>query len=29
MSSRVIGFKEYADEIKKREYGSMVSISVR
>ena len=26
MSSRVIGFKEYAGEIKKREYGSMVSI---
>jgi len=26
MSSRVIGFKEYANEIKKREYGSMVSI---
>lgn len=26
MSSRVIGFKKYADEIKKREYGSMVSI---
>ncbi|MEK7060048.1 MAG: GTP-binding protein, partial [Patescibacteria group bacterium] len=26
MSSRVIGFKDYADEIKKREYGSMVSM---
>ena len=26
MSSRVIGFKGYADEIKKREYGSMVSM---
>ncbi|MFA6586256.1 MAG: translational GTPase TypA [Candidatus Paceibacterota bacterium] len=26
MSSRVIGFKKYADEIKKREYGSMVSM---
>jgi len=26
MSSRVIGFKEYAGEIKKREYGSMVSM---
>ncbi len=26
MSSRVIGFKEYANEIKKREYGSMVSM---
>ncbi len=26
MSSRVIGFKEYAGEIKKREYGSMISI---
>lgn len=26
MSSRVIGFNKYADEIKKREYGSMVSI---
>lgn len=28
MSSRVIGFKDYADEIKKREYGSMVSMVV-
>ncbi len=27
MSSRVIGFKEYAGEIKKREYGSMVSMA--
>lgn len=27
MSSRVIGFKEYADGIKKREYGSMVSMT--
>ncbi|KKP85694.1 GTP-binding protein TypA [Candidatus Nomurabacteria bacterium RIFCSPHIGHO2_02_FULL_35_13] len=26
MSSRVTGFREYANEIKKREYGSMVSI---
>jgi GTP-binding protein len=26
MSSRVIGFKEYAGEIKKREYGSMTSM---
>jgi GTP-binding protein len=26
MSSRVIGFKDYAGEIKKREYGSMVSM---
>lgn len=26
MSSRVIGFKEYAGEIRKREYGSMVSM---
>jgi len=26
MSSRVLGFKEYAGEIRKREYGSMVSI---
>lgn len=26
MSSRVIGFREYAGEIKKREYGSMVSM---
>ncbi len=26
MSSRVIGFKDYANEIKKREYGSMVSM---
>jgi len=26
MSSRVIGFKEYAGEIKKREYGSMISM---
>jgi GTP-binding protein len=26
MSSRVIGFKEYAGEIKRREYGSMVSM---
>lgn len=26
MSSRVVGFKEYAGEIKKREYGSMVSM---
>ncbi|KKR78616.1 MAG: GTP-binding protein TypA/BipA, partial [Candidatus Nomurabacteria bacterium GW2011_GWA2_40_9] len=26
MSSRVIGFKEYAGEIKKREYGSMASM---
>ncbi|MFA6325484.1 MAG: translational GTPase TypA [Candidatus Paceibacterota bacterium] len=26
MSSRVLGFKEYAGEIKKREYGSMVSM---
>ena len=27
MSSRVTGFKEYAGEIKKREYGSMVSMT--
>ncbi|MDQ5954379.1 MAG: GTP-binding protein [Patescibacteria group bacterium] len=27
MSSRVIGFQEYAGEIKKREYGSMVSMA--
>ena len=27
MSSRVTGFKEYAGEIKKREYGSMVSMA--
>ena len=27
MSSRVIGFKEYAGEIKKREYGSMTSMT--
>ena len=27
MSSRVVGFKEYAGEIKKREYGSMVSMT--
>ena len=27
MSSRVTGFKEYAGEIKKREYGSMISIT--
>ncbi|MFZ3011730.1 MAG: translational GTPase TypA [Minisyncoccia bacterium] len=26
MSSRVVGFREYAGEIKKREYGSMVSM---
>jgi GTP-binding protein len=26
MSSRVIGFKEYAGEIKRREYGSMISM---
>ncbi len=26
MSSRVVGFKEYAGEIKKREYGSMISM---
>jgi len=26
MSSRVTGFEKYADEIKKREYGSMVSM---
>jgi len=26
MSSRVIGFREYAGEIKKREYGSMISM---
>jgi GTP-binding protein len=26
MSSRVTGFKEYAGEIKKREYGSMTSM---
>lgn len=26
MSSRVIGFKEYAGEIKRREYGSMISL---
>ena len=26
MSSRVTGFRKYADEIKKREYGSMVSL---
>jgi len=29
MSSRVTGFKEYAGEIKKREYGSMISINFR
>ena len=27
MSSRVLGFREYAGEIKKREYGSMVSMT--
>ena len=27
MSSRVIGFKEYAGEIKKRQYGSMASMA--
>lgn len=27
MSSRVIGFKEYAGEVKRREYGSMISMA--
>ena len=27
MSSRVTGFREYAGEIKKREYGSMTSMA--